>query len=200
MPVIMALLNKATAFLKDMMDNILMIYTEKGIEPFKKPLLFAFPSVLILYGAVYGPLSSKVATERDALDKKQLIAANYADYEDARTKLAAYQRKLPLLKDKDEWLSYVMTSTAKPQGISFDSISPQTENEVGNFLLVSRSVSVTTTYAKFGRWVADIEGSPILLKVADVNLKKDNTRAGVLKINMKLSTIFPKFGGTGGGR
>ena len=200
MPAIVALINKAKVFLKDMLDNILMIYTEKGIEPFKKPLLFAFPTVLILYGAVYGPLSSKLAAEKDALSKKQLIAVNYADYEDAKTKLSAYQRKLPLLKDKDEWLSYLMTSTAKNQGISFDSISPQTENEVGNFLLVSRSVSVTTTYAKFGRWVADIEGSQILLKVADVNMKKDNTRAGVLKINMKLSTIFPKFVGTGGGR
>ncbi len=156
--------------------------------------------MLILYAAVYSPLSSKVATEKDALDKKQLIAANYADYEDARTKLAAYQRKLPLPKDKDELLNYVMTSTAKNQGISFDSISPQNENEVGNFLLVSRSVSVTTTYAKFGKWVADIESSPILLKVAEINLKKDNTRAGVLKVNMKLSTIFPKFGGNGGGR
>lgn len=198
MPAIMALIYKVKVFLKDMADNILMIYAEKGIEPFKKPLLFALPLVLILYGAVYSPLGSKVRAGKSALEKLQLIAAYHADYEEAGAKLAEYQRKLPLIKDKDEWLSYVMTSTAKAHGISFDSMSAQSESEIGNFLLVSRDVVVTTTYAKFGGWVADIENSPILLKVADVNLKKDDSRAGVIKVNMKLSTIFPRFGAAGG--
>ena len=197
MPVLMALVNKATVFLKDMLDNVLMIYAEKGIEPFKKPLLFALPTVLIFYAAVYSPLVSRVKTVKNELNKIQLIAAHSADYESAKTKLAAYQRRLPLMRDKDEWLSYVMTSTAKTYGISFDSISAQTESEVGNFLMVTRGVSVTTTYAKFGKWVADIENSPILLKVAEVNLKKDSSHAGVIKVTMKLSTIFPKFGVAG---
>lgn len=198
MSALKALFDKAAAYFKDISDNILMFYNEKGIEPFKKPLLVAAPSVLLLYGAVYAPLSSKVSAAKSELEKKRLVAANYADYQDAKTRMAAYQGKLPLLKDKDEWLNYVMTSAARAHGISFDSISPQTENEAGNFLLVSRGVTVTTSYAKFGRWVADIESSPILLKVAEANIKKDDARAGILRINMKLSTIFPKFGGAGG--
>ncbi len=198
MPIIMALVNKATAFFKDMYDNVLIIYAEKGIEPFKKPLLFAFPAVLILYVFFYAPLASKVKIDANRLKKSQAIAAHYADYNDAKTKLAAYQKKLPLIRDKDEWLNYMMTSTAKAHEISFDSIAAQTESEIGNFLLVSRFVSVTTTYAKFGKWVADIENSPILLKVTDVSLKKDASRAGTVRINMKLSTIFSKFGAAGG--
>jgi len=198
MPVIMALVNTMTAFFKDMYDNILIIYAEKGIEPFKKPLLIAFSAVLVLYVLMYAPLASKVRINADRLEKSQIIADHYADYDDARTKLAAYQKRLPLLRDKDEWLNYMMTSTAKVHGISFDSIAAQTESEIGNFLLVSRVVSVTTTYVKFGKWVADIENSPILLKVTDVNLKKDGSRTGVVRINMKLSTVFPRFGAAGG--
>ena len=192
MPVIMALIKKATTFLKDMFDNILMIYAEKGMEPFKKPLLLALPAVLVLYGAVYSPLGSKVRAESNRLKKLQIISAHYADYDDAKTRMKAYQLKLPNIKDKDDWLNNVMTSTAKINGISFDSTSAQTESEAGNFLLVSRVVSVTTTYAQFGRWVADMENSPILIKVADLNLKKDVSRVGVVKIVVKLSTIFPK--------
>ena len=198
MPIIMALVNTITVFFKDMHDNVLIIYAEKGVEPFKKPLLVALPAVLILYVLMYAPLASKAKINADRLEKSQIIAAHYADYDDARTKLAAYQKRLPLIRDKDEWLNYMMTSTAKAHGISFDSIAAQTETEIGNFLLVSRLVSVTTTYFKFGKWVADIENSPILLKVTDVNLKKDGSRAGVVRINMKLSSVFPKFGAAGG--
>ncbi|MEI7482608.1 MAG: type 4a pilus biogenesis protein PilO [Elusimicrobiota bacterium] len=198
MPVIMALFNTMAAFFKDMYDNILIIYAEKGIEPFKKPLLIALPAVLMLYVVFYAPRASKVKVDMDQLEKSQIIAAHYADYNDAKTKLAAYQKRLPLIRDKDEWLNYMMTSTAKAHGISFDSIAAQTESEIGNFLLVSRVVSVTTTYVKFGKWVADIENSPMLLKVTEVSLKKDGSRTGVVRINMKLSSVFPKFGAAGG--
>jgi hypothetical protein len=190
MPAIVALINKITALLKDAAGSILLIYAEKGIAPFKKPLLYALPSLLAIYGAVYFPLVSKVKTDRNTLEKLQTISVHYADYEAAKTKLAAYRRRLPLIKDKDELLSYVMASTAKAHEISYDSLSAQTENEIGNILLVSREVTVTTTYAKFGGWVADIENSPMLLRVAEVSLKKDGTRTGWIKATMKLSTLF----------
>ena len=198
MPIIMNLVAKITLFFKDMLDNIRTIYAEKGIEPFKKPLLFSLPTLLILYSAVYTPLSTKVRTRSDELENRQVIASHYTEYNDAKTRLAAFQRRLPLLKDKEEWLNYLMTSTAKTYGISFDSLSAQTESEVGSFLLVSREVTVTTSYPNFGKWIAELERSPIILKVADVNLRKDSGRTGSIKVNMKLSTIFPRFGAGGG--
>ena len=200
MPVNMELAAKLSAFLKDMLDNIRMIYAEKGIEPFKKPLLFSVPGLLILYGVVYVPLGDKVRTRALELESRQLIASNYTEYEDAKTKLASYQHRLPLIKDKEEWLNYLMTSTAKIYGIAFDSLSAQTENEIGSFLLVTREVSVTTTYDKFGRWMAEIEKSPIVLRVADATIKKEEGRVGFIKATLKLSTIFPRFGVSEGGK
>lgn len=194
MPYFIALVDRAKAFFREMTENILMVYAEKGIEPFKKPLLFALPVVLIIYIGVYSPLGARLGTVKRELEKVRVISSSYGDFSDAKTRLAEYQRKLPLLKDKEEWLNYVMTSTAKTQGISFDSLSVQSEIEAGGFLVVSREVSVLTTYAKFGKWVADIESSPILLKVADVAIKKEGARAGWIRVNMKLSTIFAKAG------
>ncbi|MBI4802693.1 MAG: type 4a pilus biogenesis protein PilO [Elusimicrobia bacterium] len=194
MPALFILVDKIKAFVIDMTDNIAIIYTDKGIEPFKKPLIYALPLLLILYSAVYSPLGSRVKNRVAELEKLRLISVHAADYQEANTRYTAYQRRLPLFKDKDEWLSYVMTSTAKSQGIEFDQFSAQTESEVGNFLLISREASVTTTYARLGRWIADMENSPILLKVSALDLRKDPMTAGIIKATIKLSTIFPRFG------
>jgi hypothetical protein len=192
-----AILLKIKAFFKDMTDNVLLIYGEKGFEPFKRPLIIAGPTLLVIYAAVYAPLGSRLTVASSQLANDEVVARFAADYEDSKTKLAAYQRKLPLVKDKDEWLNYILTTTGRNYGISFDSISSQKESEVGNFIVASREVSVTTTYAKLGAWFAEIENSPIYLKIVDMGLHKDQANPGAVKATFKLATVFPKFSGGG---
>lgn len=195
MQYLIILLEKIKVVARDMTDNVLIIYADKGLEPFKKPLLFALPVLLVVYTAVYSPLGGRLKSRTQELEKLKLISMHAADYQAAKDSYARYQRKLPLLKDKDEWLNYVMTSTAKSQGIVIDSLSSQAEAEVGNFLMVSREATVTTTYPKLGKWVAEMENSPILLKVSEMDLRKDPLTGGVVKVTIKLATIFPRFGG-----
>ncbi|OGS49507.1 MAG: hypothetical protein A3J79_06855 [Elusimicrobia bacterium RIFOXYB2_FULL_62_6] len=194
MPFLVMLFEKVKAMVMDMVDNAVIIYTDKGFEPFKKPVLFASVPLIIIYFLIYSPLGGKLKTRTMELEKLKIISAHAADFQDAKTRYAAYQRKLPLLKDKDEWLNFVMTSTSKSHGIVIDSLSSQTESEVGNFLLVSREATVTTTFPRLGKWIADMENSPILLKVAEMDLRKDPMTGGVVKVTLKLSTIFPRFG------
>ncbi len=194
-PFIASLLAKARSFVKDMADNVMIIYGEKGIEPFKKPLMIAIPTVLVLYAGVYSPLSSKLSAAKARLNVLTVVAQYASDYQDAKTRLSAYQRKLPLLKDKDEWLNYIITNTARSYGISFDGVSGQKESEVGNFLVVSREVTVTTTYAKLGKWLAEIENSPIFLRVIELNIRRDPNNPGTVKASFRLATIFPRFAG-----
>jgi len=188
------------SFVRGMADDILMIYAEKGIEPFKKPLLLSIPALLVLYNFVYIPLGDRIRARKSALEQVRLIAAHYEDYSNARTRLAGYKRRLPLIKDKDEWLNYVLTATAKVHGIDFYSLSSQTEIQAGNFLLVARTVTVTITYTKLGKWIADIENSPIFLKVAEVTIVKDPAQTGMLKVTMTISTMFPNPAAAAGGK
>lgn len=199
MQYLIILLEKIKVIAKDMTDNVLIIYADKGFEPFKKPLIFALPVLLVVYAAVYSPLGGKLKNRTMELEKLKLISMHAADYQAAKDSYARYQRRLPLLKDKDDWLSYVMTSTAKTNGIVIDTLSSQAEAEVGNFLMVSREASVTTTYPRLGKWVADMENSPILLKVSEMDLRKDPLTGGVIKVTIKLATIFPRFGGASPG-
>jgi len=196
-PSIAAIIWKARSFFKDMLENILMIYAEKGIEPFRKPLMIAGPTLLIIYAVVYSPLGNRLDTAAKRLDNVRIVAQYAADYEDGKLRLSSYQRKLPFLKDKDEWLNHIITTTARPHGITFDGISGQKELEVGNFLVLSRQVDVTTTYAKLGRWLADMENSPIFLRVAELSVRRDDTNPGIIKVSFKLSTLLPRFAGGG---
>jgi Tfp pilus assembly protein PilO len=194
MPVIMAMIARARAFFKETIENAVIIYSEDGIEPFKKSLLTAVPILLVLYAFVYLPLGSKVKALKVALEKRQIVAVYYADYMDAKARLETYQRGLPDPKDKEEWLNVVLTSTTKIHGIVFDAISSQSEAEAGGFQLVSRGVSITTTYDKLGKWVADMEKSPQVIRVVEAEIKKDSAQLGTVKVDIKFSTIFPKYG------
>jgi hypothetical protein len=194
-PFIAAIIGKVQSFFKDMMDNILLIYGEKGIEPFRKPLLIAVPALLAIYAAVYSPLGSRLDAASRRLENVKVVAQYAADYEEGKSRLSAYQRKLPLMKDKDEWLNYIITNSARTYNIAFDGISGQKEVEVGNFLVLSREVTVTTTYAKLGKWLADIENSPIFLRIVELSVRRDASNPGTVKVTFRVSTILPRFAG-----
>jgi hypothetical protein len=194
-PLIAALLEKIKAAVKDMIANILIIYGEKGITPFKKPLMVALPSLFILYFIVYTPISDKLRRSKTDAKNMAVVAQFAGDYETAKLRLSSLQRKLPLFKDKDDWLNYLLTTTARNSGASVDSLGAQRESEVGNYLMVSREVTATTNYDTFGKWMAEIENSPIFLRVTELRLVRDENSRGMVKITFTLSTIFPKQGG-----
>lgn len=197
-PFITAMLEKSVAYFRNMWDDVLIIYGEKGIAPFKKPLTIALPTLLILYAGFYSPAAGRLKRAKSEVVNKTIIAQYAEEYETAKQRMTALQRKLPLVKDKAEWLSYVISSTAKKAGISVDSQSAQRESEVGGYVVVSREVSTTTSYHIFGRWLAEIENSPIFLRITEMSVTRDENNPGSVKVSVTLSTVFPKVGGGGG--
>lgn len=192
-----AIFEKIVAYFRSMGDDMLIIYGEKGVAPFKKPLMYAVPAILILYFLFYSPAAGRLKRARAEVVNKTMIAQYAEEYQASKLRMSGLQRKLPLVKDKDEWLSYVISNTAKKAGVSVDSQSAQRESEVGGYVVVSREVSTTTTYHVFGRWLADIENSPIFLRITELSISRDENNPGNIKVTFTLSTIFPKLGGRG---
>jgi Tfp pilus assembly protein PilO len=187
------LLEKIKFFAINMMENVVAIHAEKGTEPFKKPLLYALPVVLGLYFFVYSPTTEKLNNKTIELENIESISEFFEDYSNAKLRISSLQRLLPATKDKADWLNHILTSNAKEHAIDIEGITPQKEVPISNYYVVSRSVSLTTTYAKLGRWVCDMENSPIFLKVTNMNLKKDPVKRGYVKVNLTLSTVFAKM-------
>lgn len=192
------LIEKVRAYFRNLIANVLIIYGEKGFAPFKRPLTIAAPTLLVLYVAVYSPISSNLDRTTRSISGMTMVAQYAEQYESAKVRVQGLHRRLPLVKDKDEWLSYVINSTARNSGVPVDSLSAQRESEVGNYVVVSREVQTTTTYAVFGKWMADIENSPIFLRVTELNLQRDENAPGNVKVTFTLSTVFPRFGAGGG--
>ncbi len=189
------LLEKIKFFSSNMIESVIAIYTEKGFEPFKKPLLYALPVILGLYFMVYSPTTDKLANKKNELANLESISEFFEDYKNAKLNISSFQAQLPATKDKSDWLNHVLNSNAKEQGIDIDGITAQKEVEISNYFVVSRSVSLTSTYDKVGKWICDMENSPIFLKVTDFNMKKDPLKRGHIKVNLTLSTVFSKVDG-----
>ena len=183
---------RAKGFFVDATDNVMVIYAEKGIEPFKKPLLICVPVLLVLYAAVYSPLSGKISMASMKVASADVVSQGAGDYEDAKQRLMAFQAKLPLLRDKDDWLNYLLMRTATAHGISFEQVSAQTEEDAGGVIVASRKVDLVTTYDTLGKWLADIENSPIFLRIVSLTVQRDADNPSRVKVSMKLSTLFAK--------
>ena len=194
-PWIAALPSKIQSAVKETTDNIIVIYSEKGLAPFKRPLMIAAASLLALYLMVYSPISEKL--NRYIGDERNMKAVTqYAgDYENARTRVAGYQRKLPPTRDKDDWINRLITDTASNAGVSVDSLGAQRETEVGGYLLVFREVTAVTTYGVFGKWLAEIENYPVFLRITEMTLHRDENTQGAVKVTFTLCTAFPREGG-----
>jgi type II secretory pathway component PulM len=193
------ILDRAKSYFKTLVANVLIIYGEKGIAPFKRPLVIAVPTLLVLYVAVYSPIAANLSKTTRSISGMIVVSQFAEQYEVAKLRIQGLHRRLPLIKDKDEWLSYVINSTARDVGVQVDSLSAQRENEVANYVVVSREVQTSTTYHVFGKWLAEIENSPIFLRVTDVSLQRDEASPGMVKVTFTLSTVFPRFGAGGGG-
>lgn len=193
------LIEKIRNSAREMKDDVLVIYAEKGMAPFKKPLLIAAPVMLILYGAVYSPSSDKYAAKKIEMEHLEAVSVHYSEYNDMLARRSELRRKMPLAKDKGEWLSYILTSTSKKHGITFDSLMAQEEQKAGPLTLVSRGASVTSTYEQIGKWLADVENSKIFLKITDLQISRRSAAPGMVKTTIKLSTVFPGDAAQDGG-
>lgn len=195
MPPIPLAVARLRVIVKEMTDSATMIYAEKGLAPFKKPLLISISVMLGVYALVYSPVQSRISARKMELEKWQVIEKYASEFESADRKIRQYRERLPLLKDKEEWLSGLMNSAARANGMSIDSLSTQAETESGDYLLVSREASLTTTYAQFGKWLADIERTPAFVRVSGVTITKIEEPARYVNVRVKLSTVYYKGGG-----
>jgi len=193
-PQIAALLQKLKSAVKEMADSILIIYAEKGMEPFKKPLTTAGAVLLAIYVMIYSPISGRVNRAQLEVQNMKVVSQYAGDYESAKMRQYGLQLRLPRNdKDaKDEWLKRIINDSARKVGIAVDSLGAQRENEIGNYVVVSRDVTATLSYSVFGKWLAEIENSPIFLRITTLSLSRNEATPGSLKVQFTLSTIFPR--------
>jgi len=180
------------AILTGKISALEVIYVEKGFEPFKIPVLVTAGICFALYYFIYKPIAPKISEVQAQFDLQQAISENINEYKDIKSMIATYKKKLPMYKDKDNWLSYLIMTTSKNLNIQIESISPQKIEEQGNVAVASRSVETTLDYDTAGKWIAALENSEVIVRITSFKMEKIPTEPSLLKLSMDISTVFLK--------
>jgi Tfp pilus assembly protein PilO len=187
------ILIKIKSYIKNMMDDLVAVYFEKGIEPFKKPLIYSFGIILISY-LIYFSNSSKVSSLREELNKMEIISRYYDGYTQSKDQLEKYLKILPSIKDKNEFLGYVLNNTASKYKISFSKIDPDREikTNLTNLYFVSKQVQFSTDYNTLGNFIRDIENNKPFVYISNISIKKSDNQEylGMLDVTLNVSTVF----------
>jgi uncharacterized protein YlxP (DUF503 family) len=186
------ILLKIKKYFKDMFLELSLIYFEKGIDPFKKPAIYGFAAILISY-LIYLPSASKKDSLKSELRQLEVISRYYNNYIQAKNDLKKYISMLPALKDKDEFLGYVLNTLASKYKISFSRIDSQKNIDTKfGVIVVYRAVQFSTDYYTLGNFIKDIENYKPFIYISSINIKKseNQTVIGTLDVDLSIGTIF----------
>jgi Tfp pilus assembly protein PilO len=177
--------------LKDTISDLQAIYIEKGIKPFQKPLIYSLCAILISY-LIYISNTSTLKTKKNEIDNLMMLNGFYNEYTSIKQQIDNYSLMLPKIKDKDEWLNYILNTNASKYKIVFSNTESQEEVRVDtqNILIVSKRVQFTTDYNTLGLFIKDIENSSVFIEVSKLGITKSVNGIGNLDVSLTISTIF----------
>lgn len=178
-------------YVKDLFSDMQAIYIEKGPEPFKKPVLYAFLSVLISY-LLYSSNIGTIKNNKMQLEKTKKLSGFYNEYTDLKSMIKKYSKMVPSIKDKDEFLNYFLNTTASKYGITFTNIDSQKELKFDNIYFVSKQVQFSTDYETLGNFIKEIENYMVFVEVSQLSVTKKNNEIviGKLDVSLNISTVF----------
>lgn len=185
---------KIKSYLKDTLQDVIAIYTEKGAEPFKKPLVVFLLFIIGSY-IFYNTSRSRLVETEEKLNWLRSVKGYYNDYIAATDLLKRYSKKFPAWKDKDEFLNYTLTTVASRNGIIFSSVEAQKEMVYDKIYHVTKQVRFVTTFEKLLKFLAEIELSEVFVEIFQIKLTKKEgvDQIGLIEVDLTVGTIFIKL-------
>jgi hypothetical protein len=177
---------------QDYAQYLQVIYLERGFEPFKVPVLAVTGIIFCLYFFMYKPIEPKLMELNDQLETQRAIHESLGEYNETKNTIGDFKKKLPMYKDKEDWLNYIIISTAKEMEIELDSLDPQVLKEEGSFAIASRNLETTVEYDIAGRWIEKLENAPVFIRLTNVTMEKVLEDPAYVKLKMTVTTLFLK--------
>jgi type II secretory pathway component PulM len=164
---------------------------EKGARYFQRVLAISIGSLAISYLIFTHPQGRRQSLERRLGAAK--ATSEYADqYKEIHTQLLALYRNLPALKDRDGLLLNALVDSLKAESITPDALKPANEEETGNLIYQSVTMSSTIPFSEFVSWLSRIENAKPSMQVTQMSLTKRSDPIGVNAVACTIYTIIPK--------
>ncbi|MEM4368218.1 MAG: type 4a pilus biogenesis protein PilO [Candidatus Anstonellales archaeon] len=184
-------INYIKNYLRNVFQDAIAVYSEKGMEPFKKPFVISMLIIICSY-LFYKTSSSRLLDNREKVEWFNSIKDYYNEYVSSKEILKKYATNVPAWKDKDDFLSYTLTNIASKNGITFSSVETQKEMPYDRIYYVSKQVRFTTTFENLVKFLAEVERSEILVEVSQITITKreSTSQLGLLDVDLIVGTIF----------
>jgi len=185
-------LNDFLARLQEIGLMVYSVYQDKGIKYFRDPLLVGAAATLLIYIAVYKPLGQARLHKLGEVESLKAQAAYSSEYQSYRAQITGNERKLPPFGDKSEWLTGKIREACAAEDVVPESMNPPSEGEMGDYVKSDVQFTARLTYRKLASLLARLESSPLIMRVTELGLSKDEAALAKVRVSVHVSTIFAK--------
>lgn len=173
-------------------DLLLSTMREKGGKRFGKAIGLSIAMVALAYMGVYAPPKKKLARLQSEIDTARALSENGARYKELRDQLAASYAVLPLMTDKEMFLSNAVIDSLKAESLTPETFQPVREQEQAGLIFQNSSIVMPAKFMEFYAWIQRLEGAKPLMHLQSVNLSKKSETIGLNTVQAEIMTVIPK--------
>lgn len=173
-------------------NTVVSTLRDKGGKRFSRAFFAAGFMVFAAYVGVYRPPQMKmVRLERDIRNAK--AKAEYsAKFGELREQLGAAYKRLPDMKDREQWLTNSVRDSLTVAGLVTEDLKPVRETEQEGLIYQTASVTLSMKFAEFYDWIMRLEGAQPMLHLQTLEFAKKTQQRGVNGAACEIATVIPK--------
>jgi len=140
-------------------------------DPAKLRLSVVAALTLLAVGAVYVPLSDRIASAKADLARQQERREALNDVETLRKQVEFYRQRLRADSDTNQWVQHILAAQRHAQ-VKLRDMESREPRKVGPYTAVALAVEVEGTYPRLAKFVEWLEQSERLLRIDSVRFEK----------------------------
>lgn len=173
-------------------DMLVSTFREKGGKRFGKAFGISAIMVFAAYAGLYAPPRKKIARLQSEIDAARKLSEFGVRYKGLRDQLSANYGQLPLMKDKEMFLSNAVIDSLKAEGLTPETFQPVREQEQAGLLFQASNIAMPVRFSEFYSWIQRLEGAKPLMHLQSVDLTKKTENIGLNTVQAEITTVIPK--------
>lgn len=180
------------ALIQAELDLVVSTLREKGAKRFGKALGIAGAAIALTYLGLYAPPKKKSARLQSEINAARTLSEFAVQYKDLRDQLASSYAQLPLMSDKEMFLSNAVIDSLKAEGLTPEVFQPVREQEQAGLIFQASNIAMPVRFSEFYSWLIRLEGAKPLMHLQSVDLTKKSDAVGMNAVQAEIVTVIPK--------
>ena len=149
--------------------------------------------VFMGYRYMTGQLEMKQSNIRGQIDALETQQKSEKEYLSNKEKLLKLEPRFPNMEEKNDWLLRQVIAIFRDANMTPNIGASQAEDTSNSsYTVATIPVTLKTSFANFGRLLADIESREEYVRLSDFSITKKTDVLGENDITLRLNTIFLK--------